>query len=191
MQKLRHILAHMRAARAYAQASHAKRRKVGSILTVHGTPIASGWNGTPEGHPNECETPDGSATLPTVVHAEINTFRNLVKHDKRYSWGNAQSDLFVTCLPCPDCAFEIASKQKHVTRVFFGEIYRSTSGAELLLNDGVKLYFVDEHYERLWECVGVDEDNGDLFLSFMDSTVGEIELKTARLTLETGSIVPM
>lgn len=160
MQKILHILAHMGAARAYASASHAKRRKVGAVITYNGSPVACGWNGTPPGHPNQCETDDGSTTLPTVVHAEPNALDKL-KHLQLVG----PVELFVTCLPCPSCA-KLITANARVKRVFFGEVYRSLEGAKILLDAGVELYFVHEYHSSL-ACVKTCTDDGlNLVMSY-------------------------
>lgn len=160
MQKILHILAHMQSARAYAAASHAKRRKVGAVITYEGSPVACGWNGTPPGYPNQCETDDGSATLPTVVHAEPNALDKL----KGLQLIGAV-EMFVTCLPCPSCANTIAANTR-VKRVFFGEVYRSLEGAKILLDSGVDLYFVHEYYGRVFKIDSLTED-GSLVMKFV------------------------
>lgn len=160
MQKILHILAHMGAARAYASASHAKRRKVGAVITFNGSPVACGWNGTPPGHPNQCETEDGSATLPTVVHAEPNALDKLKGLQLI-----GPMEMFVTCLPCPSCAKAIAANTQ-VKRVFFGEVYRSLEGAKALLDSGVELFFIHEFYGRVFKIVSVSED-GPLVMKFV------------------------
>lgn len=166
MQKILHILAHMGAARAYASASHAKRRKVGAVITSNGSPVACGWNGTPPGEPNVCETPDGSTTLPTVVHAEPNAYAKL--EGLQVIGG---TELFVTCLPCPSCAKLIAANT-HTRRVFFGEVYRSLEGAKTLLDSGVELFFVFEFYTKVYRVTEISEDLQTLKLELAISTEG-------------------
>ena len=159
MQKILHILAHMGAARAYGAASHAKRRKVGTVVTFNGSPVACGWNGTPPGHPNQCETADGSTTLPTVVHAEPNALDKLKGLQLV-----GPVEMFVTCLPCPDCAKLIAANTR-VKHVFFGEAYRSLEGAKTLLDSGVELFFVHEFYGRVFKIESMAEDGNSLVKS--------------------------
>jgi len=47
--------AHMTAAEAYADLSHARRLKVGAIITKDDRVISIGYNGTPAGWDNNCE----------------------------------------------------------------------------------------------------------------------------------------
>lgn len=173
MQKILHILAHMGAARAYASASHAKRRKVGAIITYNGSPIACGWNGTPPGHPNQCETDDGSTTLPTVVHAEPNALDKLKALQLV-----GPVELFVTCLPCPSCAKLIAANTR-VKRVFFGEVYRSLEGAKTLMESGVELFYIHERCEQLYRVTGLNDGSNFLKLSHAGSSprVGDLSIE--------------
>lgn len=173
MQKILHILAHMGAARAYASASYAKRRKVGAVITHNGSPIACGWNGTPPGELNACETPDGSTTLPTVVHAEPNAYAKL---EALQVIGG--TELFVTCLPCPSCAKLIAANT-HTRRVFFGEVYRSLEGAKTLLDSGVELFYVHERCGQLYRVTGLNVGSNFLKLSHAGSSphVGDLSIE--------------
>lgn len=161
MQKILHILAHMGAARAYASASHAKRRKVGAVITYNGSPVACGWNGTPPGHPNQCETDDGSTTLPTVVHAEPNALDKLKGLQLV-----GPLELFVTCLPCPSCAKLIAANTR-VKQVFFDEVYRSLEGAKILLDSGVELFYVYPLVSEVFKVESISEDLTILNLRFV------------------------
>jgi len=153
--KINHMLAHMRAARAYAQSSHAVRRKVGAVLVKHNSPIASGWNGTPSGHHNCCESECGTKTLDSVIHAEVNTYRKLLK---LYETSH-NTQLFVTCLPCKNCA-EYIITQTDTREIYFAEVYRSMEGAKILLDNGCKLFYVDEADNKVYSAtfLGVKEE---------------------------------
>lgn len=177
MQKILHILAHMGSARAYASASHARRRKVGAVITYNGSPVACGWNGTPPGHPNQCETEDGSATLPTVVHAEPNALDKLKALQLI-----GPMEMFVTCLPCPSCAKVIAANPR-VKRVFFGEVYRSLEGAKTLLDSGVELFFVYEHVGDVFKVESITEDLQNLNLRFVMPLGDDLSVKNRPFAL--------
>ena len=47
----------MKMASQWGQLSNARRKKVGALLVKNNTIIADGYNGTPSGFENECETP--------------------------------------------------------------------------------------------------------------------------------------
>lgn len=150
IEKTGHILAHMRAARAYADASKAVRRRVGAVLVKANNPVTSGWNGMPKGMDNCCETADGLASRPEVVHAEVNAYLKLIKMNE----SSEGSDLYVTCLPCESCA-KFMIEHTMTRRVFFGETYRSLTGGIVLLQEGFELFFVDEFYGQVYEVYGI------------------------------------
>lgn len=142
------LLGHMRAAEAYASASHAVRLKVGAVVVNASTkqPVGVGWNGMPAGQDNCCEikTPDANAvsgyslqTDPKVVHAEINAFKNIYFTRDTY-------DLFVTDSPCEECAAYIIGL-KAVKRVFFRRLYRVDTGIRMLIAKGIEVYQINEN----------------------------------------------
>jgi dCMP deaminase len=68
----------MRCALAMSELSHAQRRKVGAILvSPQGGIIAEGFNGTPSGFDNNCES--NLITKPEVLHAESNAITKVAK----------------------------------------------------------------------------------------------------------------
>lgn len=150
LEKTGHIFAHMSAARAYASASKAVRRRVGAVLVKANNPVTSGWNGMPKGMDNCCETPDGLASRPEVVHAEVNAYLKLIKLNE----SSEGSDLYVTCLPCENCA-KFMIEHTLTRRVFFAETYRSLMGGVLLLKEGFELFFVDEEHDDVYEVYGI------------------------------------
>lgn len=134
--KYKHIIAHMKTAYNYAACSYAKRRKVGAIVVKNDRILSIGYNGTPEGWPNECEDelPDGTlVTKPEVLHAEMNCLMKLAKNS-----GDANnSTLFVTLSPCLQCAKGIY--QAGISAVYYSEKYRQTDGIEFLEKCGIKV----------------------------------------------------
>lgn len=163
--KLNHIIAHMKAAYAYASASHAIRRKVGALLLKDNAPIACGWNGMPANRDNCCEGPDGK-TLPDVIHAEVNTYLKLIKMNE----SSSDTTLVVTCLPCPSCA-EFILNNTNTKEIYFSEVYRSVEGGKRLIENGVNLFHVDLDQNRVKLVSigeGVDRDyltvNGKILL---------------------------
>ncbi len=122
-------------AHIYAQLSYAKRRKVGAILVKDNRIVSTGYNGTPTGMDNECETPE-NITKPEVVHAEINAIL--------FAARNGQSTdgctLYLTLSPCVECAKAII--QSGIKRVIYSETYRCTDGLKLLFENHIKLDFL-------------------------------------------------
>ena len=78
-------LAHMKAAEAYAELSHARRLKVGAAIVKHNRIISIGYNGTPAGWDNNCEYemkwPNGEIRqLKTKEEVAIDILNKVIKH---------------------------------------------------------------------------------------------------------------
>ena len=132
--KFRFIEAHMRVAYIYANLSYCVRRKVGCVIVKDDKIISIGYNGTPSGFSNTCETEDGKSTLPITIHAELNAITKLAKSHES---GNGAS-LFVTTAPCQQCAITIL--QSGITNVYYCEDYRGvTDGVDFLRKAGIKV----------------------------------------------------
>jgi dCMP deaminase len=95
------------------------------------TVIAIGYNGTPEGWSNDCETVDGSKTLPEVIHAEQNALDKVI----RSNVSSVGSSVFVTTAPCIECAKRLYGAR--VKEVFYREVYRDEAGIDFLRRAGV------------------------------------------------------
>ena len=66
---------YLKMAHVWAGLSKAKRKKVGCLIVKDGMIISDGFNGTPKGFDNNCETSLGFTGLVTkeeVLHAESN-----------------------------------------------------------------------------------------------------------------------
>ena len=123
-------------ARTVSQFSKAERQKVGAILVSReGKIIGTGYNGTPSGVDNKCETEDGSATVEHVIHAELNAILNATTNNL------AGSKLYVTLSPCVKCASNIL--QKGIAEVIYTDKYRVLDGIDFLLKHGVKVTHID------------------------------------------------
>ena len=94
-------IAHMMAAQAYAGLSYAERRKVGCVIVKDETIIGIGYNGTPPGWDNQCET--NGVTKPEVLHAEQNALDKVI----RGTISSVGASVFVTTAPCIECAKRI------------------------------------------------------------------------------------
>ena len=135
--KYKFINAHMRVAFIYAELSHCVRRKVGCVIVKDDKVISIGYNGTPSGFPNTCETPDGSTTLPITIHAECNAISKLARGNE----SGEDASLFVTLAPCVQCALLII--QSGIREVYYAEEYRDTAGIQLLKSSGVYIEKVE------------------------------------------------
>ena len=74
----RYDQAYLRMASEWAKLSHCSRKQVGAIIVKNGTIIADGYNGTPSGFENMCETDEGS-TKWYVLHAEANAILKVAR----------------------------------------------------------------------------------------------------------------
>lgn len=70
-------------------------------------------------------------TKAEVLHAEMNAIGKLARH----GGSSNGADMYCTHAPCVECAKLILVSG--ISRVFYGEAYRSTEGVELLKKGGV------------------------------------------------------
>ena len=93
--------------------------------------ISDGYNGTPSGFPNVCESEEG-VTLPYVLHAEANAITKVARSNN----SSEGSTLYVSTSPCMECSKLII--QAGIKRVVFSDLYRITDGLDLLRDAGVE-----------------------------------------------------
>ena len=77
-------------------------------------------------------------TKPEVLHAESNAIAKLAKSTN----SGLGADLFVTHMPCLDCAKIIY--QSGISRVWYGANYRDDSGIKFLEKSGVEVKQIEE-----------------------------------------------
>ena len=94
--------------------------------------ISDGYNGTPSGFPNVCESSEG-VTLPYVLHAEANAITKVARSNNSSEGGT----LYVSTSPCMECSKLII--QSGIKRVVFFELYRITDGLDLLSQAGIEV----------------------------------------------------
>lgn len=141
-------------AKIWASNSRAIRHKVGAIIVKNGMIISDGYNGTPNGFENECETVEQCdhscialfdkncdickehklVTKPYVLHAEANAILKLAKNG---GTGTDGATLYTTLSPCFECSKLII--QAGIKEVIYCEKYRDESGLELLKRAGIKV----------------------------------------------------
>ena len=121
---------YLRMAAIWAENSYCKRRQVGCLLVKDQMIISDGYNGTPTGFENECETPENTSK-PYVLHAEANAITKVAKSSN----SSEGSTLYVTDSPCIECAKLII--QAGVKRVLYSREYRLTDGIDLLRRAGI------------------------------------------------------
>lgn len=122
---------YLRMAFIWAENSYCQRRRVGALLVRDKMIISDGYNGTPSGFDNICESPDG-VTFPYVLHAEANAITKVARSNN----SSEGSTLYVTTSPCMECSKLII--QAGIRRVVFSELYRITDGLDLLRRAGVE-----------------------------------------------------
>ncbi len=121
---------HLAIAKIVAQRSYAKKKQVGAVLAKGTSIISYGYNGTPAGMSNVCET-DQNKTLDIVVHAEMNAILKAAK----LGISTEGTTLYITLSPCINCAKLIL--QSGVKEVIFIEEYKDLSAVDLLNEQGV------------------------------------------------------
>lgn len=124
-------LRYLRMAAIWSENSYCVRRKVGALIVKDKMIISDGFNGTPSGFPNVCESEDG-LTFPYVLHAEANAITKVARSNN----SSEGSTLYVTASPCMECSKLII--QAGIRRVVFSELYRITDGLDLLKEAGVE-----------------------------------------------------
>lgn len=138
--------AHLNAAKAYAELSHAVRLKVGAVIVRDDRIVSIGYNGTPSGRDNICEeeVPDDEqagifpqlpmmklVSKPEVCHAEMNA----IMFSARNGVSTNGCSVYITHSPCYECAKMIV--QSGIREVFYETPYRDTSSLKFLEECGV------------------------------------------------------
>ena len=134
--KIRYDKAYMKMASEWAKLSHCKRKQVGALIVKDRMIISDGFNGTPSGYDNECETPENT-TKWHVLHAEANAILKVARSTQSCN----DATLYVTLSPCKECSKLI--HQSGIRRVVFGRRYSDTEGVDFLKEAGVEVDFLE------------------------------------------------
>ena len=134
--KIRYDKAYMKMASEWAKLSHCKRKQVGALIVKDRMIISDGFNGTPSGYDNECETPENT-TKWHVLHAEANAILKVARSTQSCN----DATLYVTLSPCKECSKLI--HQSGIRRVVFGKKYSDTEGVDFLKEAGVEVDFLE------------------------------------------------
>ncbi len=128
---------YLRMVKIWSENSYCVRRKVGALIVKDKMIISDGYNGTPSGFDNICESEEG-VTYPYVLHAEANAITKVARSNNSSENGT----LYVTASPCMECSKLII--QAGIKRVVFSDMYRITDGLELLKKAGVEVVYLPE-----------------------------------------------
>lgn len=165
------LIAHLKAAKAYAELSYAKRLKVGAVIVRDDRIVSIGYNGLPAGASNVCEwlinkkypthpisikkrkltdeeidiLIEGGdfelKTKPEVVHAESNA----IAYAARNGIKTENCSMIVTHSTCFECAKIII--QAGIKSVYYGEEYRDLSPIGFLSSRGIYTKKIEVNYE--------------------------------------------
>ncbi|MBQ3634496.1 MAG: dCMP deaminase family protein [Bacteroidales bacterium] len=124
-------------ARVWSLNSYCKRLQVGALMVKDKMIISDGYNGTPSGFENNCETEENT-TKPYVLHAEANAITKVARSNN----SSQGATMYVTASPCLECAKLII--QAGIVRLVYSEDYRNTDGIELLRRAGICVERVEE-----------------------------------------------
>lgn len=127
---------YIKVAQLCANNSYALKLKVGAVIVKDDQIISDGFNGTPCGFENRCETKNINGELKTlsyVLHAESNAILKCAKYGKSTNGAT----LYITHSPCIECAKLII--QAGIVRVVYLDVYRTIDGIIILRKSGINV----------------------------------------------------
>jgi dCMP deaminase len=130
-------LVYLEMAEVWSKNSHCTRMKVGSLIIKDKSIISDGYNGSPTGFSNVCESEE-NVTLPYVLHAEANAITKLAKSTQ----SSDGSTLYVTVSPCFECSKLII--QAGIKRLVFRDLYRKPDSLKFLHEAGIEIIRIRE-----------------------------------------------
>lgn len=130
--QLKYDTSYLKMAREWSQLSYCNRKQVGALIVKDKMIISDGYNGTPSGFENVCETDLGN-TKWYVLHAEANAILKVAKSTQ----STEGATLYQTLSPCKDCSKLI--HQSGIKRVVFIKKYKDTEGVDFLIKAGVEV----------------------------------------------------
>ena len=134
---------YLQMAETWGKLSKAERKKVGCLIVKDGQIISDGYNGTPAGYDNNCETVNENfhplaknklETKQEVLHAESNALMKLAKSTN----SSADSTVYLTMSPCFECSKLMI--QAGVKRLVYSEAYRNSDGIKFLRKNGIETF---------------------------------------------------
>jgi dCMP deaminase len=139
--QLRYDKAYLRMAKTWSELSHCSRKQVGAIIVKDGMIISDGYNGTPSGFDNCCESDTGE-THWYVLHAEANAILKVAKSTHNCNGAT----LYLTLSPCKDCSKLVV--QSGIDKVVFMKLYKDDSGVKFLESAGVEIVQIDNPFDE-------------------------------------------
>lgn len=140
LKQQRYDKAYLRMAKEWAKLSHCSRKQVGAIIVKDNIIIADGFNGTPSGFENCCETDQGD-THWYVLHAEANAILKLARSNN----SGTNSTLYITLSPCRDCSKLVL--QAGIKRVVYMNGYKDTTGIDFLTKAGIDVLQIENPFD--------------------------------------------
>jgi dCMP deaminase len=125
-------IVYLKMAREWSNLSYCERKKVGALIVKNGMIISDGFNGTPSGFDNCCET-DEWTTHWYVIHGEANAILKCAKHGQSCEGAT----IYQTHSPCKDCSKLIL--QSGIKRLVYSEDYKDSEGIDFLINSGIEV----------------------------------------------------
>lgn len=123
-------IVYLKMAREWSNLSHCERKKVGALIVKNGMIISDGYNGTPSGYDNCCETEEWT-THWYVIHGEANAILKCAKHGQSCDGAT----IYQTHSPCKDCSKLIL--QSGIKRLVYAEDYKDSDGVDFLRESGL------------------------------------------------------
>lgn len=133
------------------------RKQVGAVLVKEGRVISCGYNGSPSTEPHCLERGCNlSQPCQHAFHAERNAIEWAYMHHLKIEGVT----MYVTLMPCKDCAARIISTGG-IHRVVFRDEYREKSGILLLKRNGIRTELYQDPRDfnsQLQNCTVPNED---------------------------------
>lgn len=142
IRQLQKDMAYIAIAENIGSLSHCVRKQVGCIIvSPQGHIISDGYNGTPQGMDNCCESEVDGETLWYVLHSESNAITKLAKS----TLSSQDSTMYITLSPCKNCAKLIL--QSGIKRVVYKRKHSCQEGIEFLESQGIQCDYLDTKYQ--------------------------------------------
>ncbi|MBE0645051.1 MAG: dCMP deaminase family protein [Bacteroidetes bacterium] len=134
----------MKIAMLVAERATCTRAKIGAVIVKDKNVIATGYNGSPAGHPHCTDVgcliyvsrnPDGEEeeNCFRTIHAEINAIAQAAKHGVEIN----EADIYITASPCYHCLKTLMNTG--IKRIFYLKPYKIDRIRPLYENSHVEL----------------------------------------------------